>query len=315
MLDAGGGRMMNGKVVVGALLSILFSVATVEARGPYGSINVGNWKGGAYTNDQTGAFSHCVAGASYDSGIYFMVLIDQGATWSLGFQHPKWSFTNNQQFPIALTFDGQSPFHVQGVAIGENLVRVPMPTDSALIGQFRKAKTMTAFTQGQLFQFKLDQTAVLLPTLANCVAVVKQQGIAKAGDFSVKSAAKPAAVAATPPAGGSPKPSAPQNVSPEMQIEAIELASNFILKTTLHNPRVLSRAETTDRRRLARRRMEIRRGCRFRQDRPAHGPHQRSRCYCRRGGDRRAGLQRQICFRPHQRIGRQRCRVPRILIL
>ena len=29
-----------------------------------------------------------------------------------------------------------------------------------------------------------------------------------------------------------------------MQIEAIELASNFILKTTLHNPRVLSRAET-----------------------------------------------------------------------
>jgi hypothetical protein len=166
---------MNGRVVVGALLSMLFSIATAEARGPYGSINVGNWKGGAYTNDQTGAFSHCVAGAGYDSGIYFMVLIDQSSTWSLGFQHPKWSFTNNQQFPIALTFDGQSPFYVQGVAISESLVRVPMPTDSALIGQFRKAKAMTAFTQGQLFQFKLDQTAQLLPTLTNCVAVVKQQ--------------------------------------------------------------------------------------------------------------------------------------------
>ena len=126
---------MNGKVVVGALLSILISIATVEARGPYGSINVGNWKGGAFTNDQTGAFTHCVAGASYDSGIYFMVLIDQSSTWSLGFQHPKWSFTSNQQFPIALTFDGQSPFYVQGVAIGESLVRVPMPTDSALIAQ------------------------------------------------------------------------------------------------------------------------------------------------------------------------------------
>jgi hypothetical protein len=235
---------MNGRVVVGTLLSMLFSIVAAEARGPYGSINVGNWKGGAYTNDQTGAFSHCVAGAGYDSGIYFMVLIDQSSTWSLGFQHPKWSFTNNQQFPIALTFDGQSPFYVQGVAISESLVRVPMPTDSALIGQFRKAKAMTAFTQGQLFQFKLDQTAQLLPTSANCVAVVKQQGIANAGDFSVKSAAKPAAVAATPPAGGSLKPSAPQNVSPEMQIEAIELASNFIIKTTLRNPRVLSRAET-----------------------------------------------------------------------
>jgi hypothetical protein len=170
-----------------------------------------------------------------------MVLIDQGAGWSLGFQHSKWSFSNNQTFPIALTFDGQSPFNVQGVAVGESLVRVPMPTDSALIAQFRKAKMMTAYTQGQLFQFKLDQTALLLPTLVNCVAVVKQQGITNAGDFAVKPAPKTAAAA---PVGGSLKPDSPQNLSSEMQIEAVELASNFILKTTLHNPRVLSRAET-----------------------------------------------------------------------
>jgi hypothetical protein len=64
--------------------------------------------------------------------------------------------------------DGQTPFNVYGVAISEKLVRVSMPTNSSLIAQFRKAKSMTAFTQGQLFQFKLDQTAQLLPTLANC---------------------------------------------------------------------------------------------------------------------------------------------------
>jgi hypothetical protein len=29
---------MNGKVVAGALLSMIFSIATAEARGPYGSI-------------------------------------------------------------------------------------------------------------------------------------------------------------------------------------------------------------------------------------------------------------------------------------
>jgi hypothetical protein len=232
---------MKRSIVVATLLSSLIAISAAEARGPYGSINVGNWKGGAYTNDQTGVFSHCVAGASYDSGIYFMVMIDQGSGWSLGFQHSKWSFANNQTFPIALTFDGQAPFDVQGVAVGESLVRVPMPTDSALIAQFRKAKAMTAYTQGQLFQFKLDQTAMLLPTLANCVAVVKQQGVANAGDFSVKLA--PKTVAAGPKAG-SLRSDSPQNLSSEMQIEAIELASNFILKTTLRNPQVLSRAET-----------------------------------------------------------------------
>jgi hypothetical protein len=234
---------MKPRVVVAALLSSLIAISAAQARGPYGSINVGNWKGGAYTNDQTGEFAHCAAGAGYDSGIYFMVTVDQGAGWSLGFHNPKWTLTKSQDFQIALTFDGQRPFNVQGVALSDNLIRVPMPTDSTLIAQFRKAKAMTAFTQGQLFQFKLDQTALLLPTLANCVAVVKQQGIGNAGDFSVKLAPKMAA-APPVPVGGSLKPDSPQNLSSEMQIEAIELASNFILKTTLHNPRVLSRAET-----------------------------------------------------------------------
>ena len=234
---------MKSRVVVAALLSSLIALSAAEARGPYGSINVGNWKGGAYTNDQSGEFSHCAAGVGYDSGIYFMVTVDLGGGWSLGLHNPKWTLTKNQDFQIVLTFDGQRPFNVQGAALSENLIRVPMPVDSTLIAQFRKAKGMTAFTQGQLFQFKLDQTGVLLPTLANCVAVVKQQGIANAGDFSVKLAPKVAA-AAPVPVGGSLKPDSPQNLSSEMQIEAIELASNFILRTTLHNPRVLSRAET-----------------------------------------------------------------------
>ena len=236
---------MMFKVIIAALLSSLIFISAAEARGPYGSVSVGNWKGGAYTDDRTGDFSYCAAGAAYDSGIYFMVTVDHGGGWSLAFFHPQWKLANNQTFEITLTFDGRRPFHVQGAPLNQSLVRVPMPINSALIAEFRKARTMTAFTQGQLFQFKLDQTAVLLPTLANCVAVVKRQGVANAGDFAVKLAPR-TVTAAGPPVhtGGSLRPDPPQNLSSEMQIEAIELASNFILKTSLHNPRVLSRAET-----------------------------------------------------------------------
>ena len=39
------------------LLCTLFASSNAEARGPYGSISVGNWKGGAYTNDETGSFT------------------------------------------------------------------------------------------------------------------------------------------------------------------------------------------------------------------------------------------------------------------
>ena len=115
---------MKLKVIVAALSLSLIAISTAQARGPYGSINVGNWKGGAYTTDQTGEFSHCAAGAAYDSGIYFMVMVDQGGGWSLAFQHPKWSFKAGQAFPIVLTFDGRGPFNVQGVALGESLMRV-----------------------------------------------------------------------------------------------------------------------------------------------------------------------------------------------
>jgi S1-C subfamily serine protease len=183
---------------IAILLGTILAGSHAEARGPYGSINVGNWKGGAYTSDQTGAFSHCSAGTQYLSGIYFVVMIDDKGGWSLGFAHENWALKTGQAFPIALTFDGQAPFNVHGVPVGDKLVRVPMPDNSSLIAQFRKARGMTAYTQGQLFEFKLDQTAQLLPTLANCVAKTRQFGVAAAGDFSV-ALPKPVAVTAAPP--------------------------------------------------------------------------------------------------------------------
>src|SRR4029079_8065274 len=94
------------RAVVAAFCLIAAS-STAQARGPYGSINVGNWKGGAYTNDQSGSFSHCAAGARYSSGIFFLVMIDITGGWSLGFMHEDWKLVHGQAFPLTLTFDGQ----------------------------------------------------------------------------------------------------------------------------------------------------------------------------------------------------------------
>ena len=98
---------------------------------------------------------------------------------------------------------------------------------------------MKAYAQGQLFQFNLNQTAQLLPSLINCVARVKKYGVANVGDISVAVARNRPRVAErrqheARAAGG----------SADIQIEAVELASNFILKTSLRNPHVLSRSET-----------------------------------------------------------------------
>jgi hypothetical protein len=179
-------RLAINAVVVAAC--VLLSVTSSHARGPYGSISIGNWQGGAYTDDNSGAFTHCAAGASYQSGVYFLVLVGASGNWRLGFSHQSWKLTPGEAFPLTLTFDGQQPFSVYGMPIGAQLVAVDMPPNSSLINQFRKARLMSAFAQGQLFQFNLNQTAQLLPSLVNCVASVKKNGLANAGDFAVAAA-------------------------------------------------------------------------------------------------------------------------------
>jgi S1-C subfamily serine protease len=76
--------------------------------------------------------------------------------------HEQWKLATGEAFPLTLTFDGQQPFNVHGVPIADKLVRVPMPSNSSLIAQFRKAKAMTAYTQGPALQFNLDQTGTAI---------------------------------------------------------------------------------------------------------------------------------------------------------
>jgi S1-C subfamily serine protease len=146
----------------------------------------------------------------------------------IGFLHQDWKLTPGQAFAIALTFDGQPAFNVQGVPISSNLVNVGMPANSALIAQFRKAKVMTAFTQGQLFQFSLSQTAQLLPSLLNCVLSVKKNGVANAGEFAV---APPTPAVAKPVVATAPA----QSSTPQTPTRTIDqTGTGFVVSTNGH---------------------------------------------------------------------------------
>jgi hypothetical protein len=221
---------------------LLASLSTsVFAAGPYGSINYGHWKGGAYIDDKTGAFSNCIVSAPYLSGINMYVLVDKNAQWSLGFSKNSWRLEKGSQFPIVLTFDGNSPVKVTAVAINHDLLFVPMPDDSQLIRDFRKSRRMSAYAAGQLFQFNLDGTSVILPSLANCVKIMRAGGLAAASDFVLRPMPRQTATIA-PATGSTLTPNG--QPSQEYQVEAVELAYNFLMKAKLPEGRVLSRAET-----------------------------------------------------------------------
>jgi len=218
--------------VVRAIVRMLFSVPVLtmlggplltvpaHAKGPYGTISVAGWSGGAYTVDNTGKFSSCVASASYKSGISFGVLALPTYNWALAFIHPGWSLSSGQKFPIVLSFDGRNSYNVEGNVWSATMVVVPMPNDSSLIKSFRAARTMSAFAQGNLFQFDLNGTAVLLPSLANCVRMINAGGLAAATNFTAQpnapSAQRPAApqVAAAPGSTASAPPQRASDDSP-----------------------------------------------------------------------------------------------------
>jgi len=190
------------RAFVAACLLQAAIISSALAAGPYGSIKIGGWVGGAFTDDKTGAFSHCAATTAYASGIILVIGQNSANSWLLGFASPAFSFTTGQSIPIDVIFDGQSAARIFANANSKIMMTAILPLNVARTLQ--RSSLMAATTGGNTYQFNLTSTGPLLPVLANCVAKIKAQGIDSAGDFSV---ARPvAAKSDAPPADKGAKP-------------------------------------------------------------------------------------------------------------
>jgi S1-C subfamily serine protease len=193
--------MLRSFVVACGLQVALIGLA--DAAGPFGSIRVGNWVGGAFSDDQTGAFSHCAATASYANGVNLVVAQNAAGSWLLSFASPAFKPKKGDSAPIDVIFDGQEQARLFATANAPTMLTSIMPPN--VVRVFQKASLMVATTGGTTsLQFNLNSTAPMVTALANCVSKVKADGLNKAGDFT-KIAAKPSAAAEknpNPPAAG-----------------------------------------------------------------------------------------------------------------
>src|SRR5260221_8570595 len=121
------GAHVRSAISVVAAVAAALSAPAAGAAGPFGSIHVGNWNGGAYTDDNSGAFSHCAAVTAYANGINLVVGQNVGGGWLVSFAHPAWQLTSGETFPIDVTFDGQAQFHLFGTAVTLNIVIAILP--------------------------------------------------------------------------------------------------------------------------------------------------------------------------------------------
>lgn len=187
-------------LIIAALLQAN-AVGAAHAAGPFGSVNVGNWIGGAFSNDRTGAFSHCAATTPYANGVILVVGHNAAGSWSLGFASPSYRFKQGENAAIDVIFDGQEQARLFATANQPNMLTAVMPAN--VVRTFQKASLMVATAGRAVLNFDLTSTGPVITALANCVTKVKAEGLSKAGDFT-KVAAKPHAAPdqQLPPASG-----------------------------------------------------------------------------------------------------------------
>ena len=137
-----------------AFLVQIAIMSIASAAGPYGNIHVGNWKGGAFTDDNTGAFSHCAATTSYGNGVILVVGQNAGNSWLLGFASPGFHLTKGKTVPIDVTFDGQAQARLFATANSDIMVTAILPPNVART--FQKASLMVAVSGAQRVEFQPD---------------------------------------------------------------------------------------------------------------------------------------------------------------
>jgi S1-C subfamily serine protease len=211
-------------------LSFLFIVAAVPvafSAGPFGTIRVGAWVGGAYTDDNTRAFSHCAAGTDYKNGVGLIVGQNADSSWLIGFANQAFQLTTGETFPIDVTFDGRTQVRLFGSAVTSVLVTAILPPNAAQ--ELRKSSLMVAMAKGATYQFNLTSTGPLLTALSNCVAKIKSSGISNAGDFSTPA---PKAPVARPVVASTPAPSNPPQPTPAKKID--KTGTGFVISANGH---------------------------------------------------------------------------------
>lgn len=180
------------KSFVVASLLLLGLAEAANAAGPFGSVKIGNWIGGAFSNDETGAFSHCAATAPYANGVILVVAQNSAGSWLLSFASPSYRFSKGENAAIDVIFDGQEQARLFATANQSNMLTAVMPAN--VTRTFQKAGLMVATSGRTVLNFDLTSAGTVIAALANCVTRMKADGLSKAGDFT-KAAAKPAATA------------------------------------------------------------------------------------------------------------------------
>lgn len=200
------------------------------------SMNIGNWSAGAYTDDQTGDFSHCAASSNYKNGISLFFVVNKDFAWSVAFSNPQWQMVKGSKYPVSLSIDGAPSLDETAVAISNNLVQVSLADNAGLFETFKHGNLLVLYAAGETFKFYLTDTSQVLPSLLECVNRFKQAAPPP------QASANPFAAPAPTPAPAPPAPGA-VDIGLARQAEATLLIANILAQSGVSGFQILTPEE------------------------------------------------------------------------
>ncbi len=154
-------------VLMGAILMTNFSVPDANAK-LVKRFKVNAWKGGVYTSNKTGEFSHCAASANYKSGITLFFSVTRTFNWQVGFAKPSWNMEIGKTYPVRYQVDRHKVFSGQARAATNKLAVIKLPAKAALFNQMRRGQVLYVKAGDDLLKFRLTSTKLLLSRLLRC---------------------------------------------------------------------------------------------------------------------------------------------------
>jgi hypothetical protein len=151
-----------------ASLAMPASAATIT------SYKVSGWSMGAYTNDQTGRFSHCAASAQYRNGLLLLFSVTESFQWSIGFSNQDWNLRQGREVDVDFRIDGGRNHSIRANAVTNRLLRGRLPDSVELFNQFRLGLRMVvSLNDNAPVTFNLTDTNVMLTEILQCARKYK----------------------------------------------------------------------------------------------------------------------------------------------
>jgi len=159
--------MRPGAVVAAAFATVLAAAGPGEAV-EVETFEVAGWEGRAFTDDDTGDFSHCAILADYNNGLTLIFSVGADLVWWMSLVNPDWDLEPETDYRIYYKVDGRRFVEDKGFAVDTDQVNVELGPRSAIVDQLRRGKSLRFELGRDSFGFDLDGTSTALAEAYDC---------------------------------------------------------------------------------------------------------------------------------------------------